>query len=181
MQFEEKELSRKKVYDFPSFSINESEVIMPDGSHRIRNWLQHNGSSAILALDDEGRICIERQYRFAIRKLTYEIPAGHREEGEDYETAANRELLEETGYKASSMELLGYFTPACGTSTEKTAIFLAKGLTKEGSQDLDEDEFLSVTWMTVDEIDAMIREKSIWDPKLICALYFARLYGHIKL
>ena len=55
MQFEEKELTRKKVYDFPSFSINESEVIMPDGSHRIRNWLQHNGSSAILALDDEAK------------------------------------------------------------------------------------------------------------------------------
>ena len=180
MQFEEKELSRKKVYDFPSFVINESEVIMPDGSRRTRNWIEHNGSSAILAIDDKERICIERQYRFAIRKLTYEIPAGHREQGEDYEKAARRELLEETGYRSSSMELLGYFTPACGTSTEKTAIFLAKGLEKASGQDLDDDEFLTVTWMTVDEIEAMIREKTIWDPKLICALYFARLYGHIK-
>ncbi|HAN42744.1 MAG TPA: NUDIX domain-containing protein [Sphaerochaeta sp.] len=179
MQLEEKELNRKHVYDFPSFSINESEVMLPDGKTRIRPWIEHNGSVAVLAFDDEGRIAIERQYRFAVRTLTYEVPAGHREDGEEYDFAARRELLEETGYEAEEMRLLGYMTPAGATSTEKTAIYVAKGLKKVYKQNLDEDEFLSVYWMKVDEVEDLVREGKIWDPKTMCALYYARLNGII--
>ncbi len=179
MKLEEKELSRKRIYDFPSFSINESEVMLPDGKTRIRPWIDHNGSVAVLAINEEGRIAIERQYRFAIKTLTYEVPAGHREEGEEYDFAARRELLEETGYEAEQLRLLGYMTPAGSTSTEKTAIFVAQGLRKVARQELDEDEFLSVNWMKVEEVEDLVREGRIWDPKTMCALYYAHLNGII--
>ena len=176
---EEKELSRKRVYDFPSFSINESEVLLPNGKTRIRPWMDHSGSVAVLAMNEEGKIAIERQYRFAIRTLTYEIPAGHREADEEYEAAASRELLEETGLKAENMRFLGYMCPGGSTSTEKTAIFVATGLSKASEQDLDEDEFLTVGWMSVEEVESLIREGEIWDPKTMCALYYAHLNGVI--
>lgn len=179
MQLEEKELNRKHVYDFPSFSINESEVILPNGKKRIRPWINHSGSVAVLAMNEEGKIAIERQFRFAIKSLTYEIPAGHREADEEYDYAAQRELLEETGFKAESWKLLGYMCPAGSTSTEKTAIYYATGLSKVSGQDLDDDEFLTVNWMSVEEVEDLIRDGKIWDPKTMCALYYAHLKGII--
>jgi len=179
MEFEEKELSRKKVYDFPSFSINESEVILPDGKIRIRPWIEHSGSVAVLAINDEGKIAIERQYRYAIKSVTYEIPAGHREATEEYDHAARRELLEETGFEATDMVFLGYMTPAGSTSTEKTAIYVAKGLKKIAGQNLDDDEFLTVDWMTVDEVADLVRNGKICDSKTLCALCYAYMFNII--
>jgi len=70
-------------------------------------------------------------------------------------------------------------TPAGSTSTEKTAIYVARGLRKVSKQKLDEDEFLSVNWMKVEEVEDLVREGRIWDPKTMCALYYAHLNGII--
>lgn len=179
LDFEEREQSRRRVYEFPSFSINESKVLLPDGREIVRPWIEHSGSVAILAINSEHKIAIERQFRFAVRSITYEIPAGHRNADEDYAIAARRELLEETGYTAESLRFLGYMTPAGSTSTEKSAIYVASDLKKVDAQHLDEDEFLSVSWMTVEEVKGLIKGGRLWDPKTICAMYYAHINGII--
>lgn len=173
----EEEISRKRVFSSPSININKSNVRVSDGRFIERYWIEHNGSVAIIARNSEGLIALEEQYRFGIRAITHEIPAGHIEEGESIKDAAMRELLEETGCKSESLIYLGYFTPAGSTSTEKTHLFFADNVYKISNQKLDSDESLNVNWVKLEYIDSLITDGLLWDPKTICALYHAKLQG----
>lgn len=181
MNLEEKELSRKRVLNESSMTINASEVQLPDGKVRTRFWREHDGSVGILALDDEGRIAIVRQYRFAIHRITYEIPAGHKEKDENELEGAKRELFEETGSTADRFEFLGYMTPSGSASTEKTALYLATGIHKSMARDLDDDEFLTLDWMSIKDFNELVKNGEVWDPKTLCALYYAVAEGYLTI
>lgn len=175
----EEELSVRCVFSSGALRINESVVKLPDERIIKRLWIEHEGSVAVIARRSDGRIAIEDQYRFGIREITHEIPAGHVEKGEDIRTAAERELLEETGCRASELIFLGYMTPTGSTSSEKTAMFFADDVKTVSGQNLDSDEMIAVNWLLPSEVDEMILDGRIWDPKTICALYHAKLRGLI--
>jgi 8-oxo-dGDP phosphatase len=132
-------------------------VRMPDGSTAGRELIEHPGSVAVLALDEAGRVLLIRQYRHPAGALLWEIPAGLRDvAGEPVLVTAERELLEETGYRAADWRVLADFFPSPGCSTERLRIFLARGLTEVPPAERryvpeHEEAFLTVAWLPLEE------------------------------
>ncbi len=111
------------------FSTRSDEVTTPDGLVATRDYVTHMGAAAVVAVDDEGRVVLVRQYRHPVRAVLWELPAGLLDvEGEDYATAAARELAEEAGLVAARWEPLITLWTSPGYSTEKIHIFLARDL-----------------------------------------------------
>lgn len=138
---------------------------------RITNFdfINHRGASAMIPVDQDGRILMVRQYRNAIDGYTLEIPAGGLNAGEDNLTCAIRECEEETGYKAGEVHHLIDVYTTVAFSNEKICIYYTTGLTST-SQNLDEDEYVSVERHTLEELTAMILDGSIKDAKTIAGL-----------
>jgi 8-oxo-dGDP phosphatase len=138
-------------------TLRRDDVRMPDGSQAGREFIEHPGSVAVVALDEADRILLIRQYRHPAGALLWEIPAGLRDvSGEPAWTTAERELLEETGYRAADWRVLADFFSSPGCSTEKLRIFLARGLTEvpAGQQHYvreHEEAFLAVAWVPLEE------------------------------
>ena len=125
----------------------------------------------IIPLIDEETVLMERQYRRAVRKTLYEIPLGHIEQGEKPETAARRELEEETGYKAGRLRYLGKVYSSPGFLTSVSYLYVATGLTK-GKVHLDDDEVIKVMRIRLDRLERMIRTNEITCAKTIDALLY---------
>lgn len=136
--------------------------------HVTREIIEHPGAAAMLAFDDDNMVIMVNQHRFP-RGRVLEIPAGTLEEGESPRDCALRELVEETGYEASSMEPLLAFYPSIGYNTEIIHCFVAKGL-KKTQADPDEDEIISVEKYSISDLLNMIKSGRIQDAKTICAL-----------
>jgi ADP-ribose pyrophosphatase len=132
---------------------------------------------AIVPILSDGRILLERQFRYPVDMAMIEIPAGKLEVGEDPLLCAKRELLEETGYSATDWTYLGKIHPVISYSTELIEIFLAQGL-EPGERCLDEGEFLDVFAATLEEMHQWIAEGKITDVKTIIAVY--HLSRHLK-
>ena len=166
-------MKSSRVYDGRIINVRVDEVQI-NGRQTIREIVEHGGSAAILPLIGN-TIIMEKQYRHAIGKELYEIPAGTLEDGESPEDCAKRELIEETGYRAGKMERLGqcYMTP--GYCTELIHFFVATDL-EEVSHEMDADEQLIVVKMTIDEAVKKILDGEIVDAKTVCAVltYLAR-------
>ncbi|HHW94979.1 MAG TPA: NUDIX hydrolase [Mogibacterium sp.] len=174
---EEKTISSKIVYEGPVFNVRKHHVKTP-GGQTVRDVVEHNGGSIILAITDKGKILMERQFRKALERVVLELPAGKIDAGEDPLTAAVRELEEETGYRAGSVKhLLSYF-PTCGYSNELLHIYLCRDL-EPGKKNWDDTEFLEILEYEPDEIIDMIIKKKILDSKTIIGVMFARITGEI--
>ena len=137
--------------------------------------MTHPGAVAILALLDDGRILLERQYRYPIAKVCMEIPAGKLDPNEDPLVCAQRELEEETGYSASKWSYIRRIHPVISYSTEFIDIYLAEGL-QAGKSRLDEEEFLDVFAAPLDEILAWVEQGVITDVKTTIAIYWLDRY-----
>jgi 8-oxo-dGTP pyrophosphatase MutT (NUDIX family) len=137
--------------------LRRDEVRMPDGSMAGRELIEHPGAVAVLALDDHDRVLLIRQYRHPAGALLWEIPAGLRDvAGEPIHLTAERELLEETGYRAADWRVLADFFSSPGCSTERLRVFLARGITEvpAGEQQYvreHEEAFLKVAWVPLEE------------------------------
>ncbi len=162
--------SSMDAYQGKFLKLKKDIVSLPDGKETYREYLIHPGAVAIVPILDDGRILLERQFRYPVDKAMIEIPAGKLELGEDPLVCAQRELLEETGYTASSWEYLGRIHPVISYSTELIEIYLAKGLTP-GQRCLDDGEFLDVFAATIDEMHEWIANGSITDVKTIISVY----------
>ena len=149
--------------------LRRDAVALPDGSETTREYIVHPGAVAVTALLDDGRIVLERQYRYPIAQVLLEIPAGKLEVGEDRLACAQRELLEETGYAAREWAYACAIHNAAAYSTEAIYIYFARGLELR-SQCLDAGEFLEVVLCTEDEIDALARRGELTDAKTLIAL-----------
>lgn len=177
MVFEEKTISSEIVYEGPVFRVRKHEVETINGSS-VRDIVEHSGGSIIVAVTDEGKVLMVRQYRKAFEEALLELPAGKADPGESPEVTAVREFSEETGYTAASVKKLLTFYPTCGYSSETLHIFICKGLTK-GETHWDDSECLDILEFDPDELIGMIMRNEIKDSKTIIGLLFARQAGEL--
>jgi ADP-ribose pyrophosphatase len=141
----------------------------PRGGTIQRDVVLHPGAVAILPLTDDGHVCLLRNHRFILDEVLWEIPAGTLEPGEPVEVAAVRELAEETGYTASSWKKLAEFFPSPGVLSEKTVLFVARGLTA-GAMRPEEDEELEPVLVPWREAVGRALDGTIRDAKTLVAL-----------
>ncbi|OHW62975.1 ADP-ribose pyrophosphatase [Andreesenia angusta] len=156
-KFEEKTIDSKDIYDGKILKLRLDTVELPDGSSSKREIVEHSGGVAVVAVTDSGELLMVRQYRKAMEKELLELPAGKLEAGEDPLECAERELREETGYKAGSIELLSEFYTAPGFCSEKVYVYIAKELEFVGEA-LDEGEFLEVEKYRIEELGSLLSE-----------------------
>ena len=161
---EEKTISSDRVYTGKTISLRVDTVEIPNRGYKKREIVEHNGAVGIIAITRENKVVLVKQYRKAIEKELWEIPAGKIEPGENPKESAIRELKEETGYSAQSMKLLHKFYTSAGFSNQKIYIYLAENLTS-GSQDFDDDEFIEAKEFSLNEVYDMIYNNDIEDAK----------------
>ncbi len=178
MEFEEKTISRKEIYKGPIFQLVQDQVELPEGKGRAqRDLIFHNGAVCVLAVTSTNKIVLVKQYRKAIEKVSYEIPAGKLEIGEnaDPEAAALRELEEETAY-SGKLRLLYDFYSAIGFCNERLRLYVASDLEKvENPRAQDEDETLELLEVSMDEALSLIYSGDICDAKTIMAIQYWQL------
>ena len=129
MELMEKTLSSKQVFDGRLLKVYLDEVALANGENSIREFVHHPGGAAVVALDGDGNVYLERQFRYPYRKVVMEIPAGKLEPGEDPFDAIRRELKEEIGAEAGRWDALGYIMPTVGYTDEMLYLYLARDLT----------------------------------------------------
>jgi ADP-ribose pyrophosphatase len=173
-KLKETKIAGARVHAGSFIEVHKDRVRLPDGSETTREYVRHPGAVAIVAIDADGRVLLERQYRYPLQREFTEIPAGKLEQGEAHLDTAKRELLEETGYAAAQWTRLGLVHNAIGYSDESIELWLATGLDKR-EQKLDAGEFLEVFWLPFDEALAMARDGRLSDVKTIVGLFWASL------
>ncbi|MDR0875251.1 MAG: NUDIX hydrolase [Clostridiales Family XIII bacterium] len=180
MIIEEKTLSSEMVYRGAILNLRKDKVTVKGGRTSYREIVEHSGGVIILGVTAEGRIPMVRQYRKALEKAAFELPAGKLEPGEDPAIAALREFREETGYTAADIRHVSAFYPTVGYSTELLHIYFADGLTA-GETDFDENESIEISEHTPEELYAMIDEGIIDDGKSLIALLLYRYSTDTKI
>lgn len=173
----EKPLTEDVAWTGRIFNVNRLEVELPDGRKALRDVVRHPGAVAIVALTDEGRICLVRQYRTALGRVTVEIPAGKLDAGEDPLECANRELLEETGMVAEKMAFLTTIATSDGFCDELIHIYMATGLSFDKSSP-DADEFINVDLVEVGELVDAVLDGRIEDAKTVVGALICDAVSH---
>ncbi|MCR5175838.1 MAG: NUDIX hydrolase [Anaerovibrio sp.] len=166
----ETKIDSEKIYDGNLLHIRKDKVRLPNGSNAYREWVKHPGAAAVLPFTDDGKVILVRQYRYPIGEVTLEIPAGKLDAaGEDPLMCAKRELSEETGYTAEEYTFLSKLATSVGFSDEVIYIYAARGL-KAGRQHTDDDEFINVVRITLQEAVEMVLDGRINDGKSVTAI-----------
>ena len=165
-------LSSRTVYRGRLLDVREDDVRLPDGTTSRREYIVHPGAAVMLAMPDAQSVVMERQYRYPLREHLYELPAGKIDPGEDPLATAQRELLEETGYRAGEWRHLLTTYPVVGYSNERVELYLARDLEQVGHA-LDEGEFLDVLIMPLAEAIDWVRIGRIKEAKTIMGLLLA--------
>jgi ADP-ribose diphosphatase len=175
MDLTERLLHGEEVFAGTLLRVRRDVVRLPDGSEGVREYIRHPGAVAIIALFDDGRVLLERQFRYPHGREFIELPAGKLEPGEPHAETARRELLEETGYVASEWTWLGVISTAIAYTDESIELYLARGLEKREAK-LDAGEFLEVLTPSFDEALAMIRDGRVTDAKTVAGLLWVRTF-----
>jgi ADP-ribose pyrophosphatase len=165
----------RDIYSGIFLEMKRDTVRLPDGEQAVREYLTHPGAVAILAVLEDGRVLLERQYRYPVARVCMEIPAGKLELGEDPLLCAQRELAEETGYTAKRWSYIRRIHPVISYSTEFIDIYLAEGLTK-GQRHLDEEEFLDVFAAPLEDLLGWVEQGTITDVKTTISAYWLDRY-----
>ncbi len=168
-------VSGEEVFSGKLLRVRRDLVRLPDGNQSVREYVRHPGAVVMVALFEDGRVLLERQFRYPHGRDFIELPAGKLEPGEPHLETAQRELLEETGYVASDWRRLGVLHPSVGYTDEAIELFLAKGLTKREAR-LDDGEFLEVLEVPFAEAIAMVRDGRITDAKSIAGLLWVKSF-----
>jgi ADP-ribose pyrophosphatase len=164
----------REIHAGKVFKLVQEELTLPNGYTTSLEVIHHPGAAAVVALGEEGKVLLLKQYRYAVKAHIWEIPAGTLSAGEEPLECARRELAEETGYLASEFQFLGQIVPVPGYSDERIHIFLAKGLTPS-QQHLDQDEVLEVHSVPFAQALEMVQTGQIQDAKTIVGLSLARM------
>lgn len=161
------------------FGVRTDLVGMPDGAAADRDVVEHPGAVAVLAMDDTGRALMIRQYRHPAGSLLWELPAGLRDvDGEPPLATAQRELLEETGYRAAGWLTLADFFTTPGTSSERIRIFLARGLTEVPLSERDfiaqhEEASMKLAWVPLEDAVRAIIAGRLHSPTAVVGILAA--------
>lgn len=173
-QYQEKTIHTEPIFSGKIISVQVDTVELPNGNKTTRELVRHPGAAAVLPIMGD-KIVVVEQYRKPFEKFLIEIPAGKLDPNEDPLVCAARELEEETGYQAGSIRLLNKFYTSPGFADELLYLYVAEQLVA-GPSKPDEDEFLAVQAITLDEALQLIDEGRIADAKTIMAVYAWRLY-----
>lgn len=169
----EDRLESEQVYLGNFLDVRRDLVRLPNGATASREYIVHPGAVMIVPLLDDGRLVIERQYRYPVAQVMLEFPAGKLEPGEPPLMCAIRELAEETGYRATEWARAGITHNAIAYSTEGIEVWFARGLTA-GTNGLDDGEFLDVSAATLEELEDAARLGSLTDVKTLVGLLWLR-------
>lgn len=167
----ETRLSGELVYEGSFLKVDKDLVSLPDGHTATREYIRHPGAVVIIPVFDDGRILLEKQFRYPLQQTFIEFPAGKIDAGEDPLLCAQRELREETGYSASEWSFVCTIHNAIAYSDEHLDIYLAKGL-QAGKASLDEEEFLEVFTATLPEMLSWIKSGQITDVKTVIGTFW---------
>ena len=164
------------AYDGNFLKVSRDRVTLPDGKITQREFIRHPGAVVILALFDDGRVLLERQYRYPNDQVFIEFPAGKIDPGEESLACAKRELEEETGYTATDWHYVSTIHNAIAYSDEHLDLFLARGLTA-GDAKLDDGEFLETFTATLPEMLEMVRRGEITDVKTVIGTFWLEKFA----
>jgi ADP-ribose pyrophosphatase len=164
-------LSSSMIYEGPVFGLRRDEIIEPSGVHATREVITHPGSVVVLPVLPDGRILLIQQYRHATRQYLWELVAGRIDGGETPKQAAARELIEETGYRATKFRIFLDVFPTPGFLEERMFILVAEGLTA-GEAEPEEDEKIISRTYNRKQLEEMIRTGKLRDAKSIAGILF---------
>ena len=171
----EKEKSSELIFDGKVLHLYRDEIYLPNGKESYREYCRHIGAVCVVPVTDEGEIICVRQYRYAVGRTVLEIPAGKLDSRDEIPIdAAVRELREETGAAAQKITYMGEYFSSPAILDERIYMFLAEGL-EFGETDFDEDEFIEIVKIPVDELVGMIMRGEIIDGKTQAAVMRAAL------
>lgn len=166
-------IASESVFDGVLLHVRKDRVRLPNGEESVREYISHPGAVVILAFLPDGRLLFERQFRYPLRRVFLELPAGKIDPGEDVLETARRELREETGYDAGSWQHLGVMHPCIGYSDERIEIFAARDLQcSADGQQLDHNEFLELVTLSPEEARQAVWDGRITDAKTITSLFW---------
>ena len=166
----EERIDGVQIFDGKVVNLHRDRVRLPNGHEGVREVIRHVGAVCVIPVTDDGYAVMERQYRYPVDEVILEIPAGKLDSKEEnHESAALRELEEETGYRAKELIPLGKFYPACAYSDETIWMYLAKGLEK-GDCHRDVDEFLEVELIPLRDLVKQVLAGQIPDVKTQLAI-----------
>lgn len=166
----------EEIFDGVILHVFKDTVQLPNGHSATREVIRHVGAVGVIPITDDGKVIIERQFRYPLDRVITEIPAGKLDSfTEDRLSAAKRELEEETGYSASEWIELGDYYPTPAYCDERSTLYLAKGLSL-GQRHLDEDEFLNFEAVPLTELVEQVMDGTITDGKTQVAVLKAARY-----
>lgn len=171
--------SSREVFKNKLFTVVDEVAQDPDGFEIHRSIVRHPGSAVMLAIDDDQRILLVKQFRLPAEQYLWELPAGRLDPGESPLQAAKRELREETGYQAANWTDLASFWASPGYVGEKMNVFLATGLT-EGKPEAMENERIEIRWFSKADVQKMIRDREISDAKTMIGYFMYAERGSRK-
>lgn len=168
--------SREELLTGNFLRVRRDTVRLPNQRSATREYIQHSGAVMVVPLLDDGRVVLERQFRYPIGKVLIEFPAGKIDPGEDPLRCGQRELLEETGYTAKEWAYAGELHPVVSYSTEAIQVYFARGLTL-GQRKLDEGEFLDVFTATQTELLEWCLTGKVTDSKTLAGMLWLQNYS----
>ena len=167
----ERQLDSAEVYQGDFLRVLKDHVALPDGRSASREFIRHPGAVMVVPLLEDGRLLMERQFRYPLGRVMLEFPAGKLDAGEHPLACGQRELAEETGYRASEWAYAGVLHNAIAYSTEGIEIFFARGL-RAGPAQLDEGEFLELLLLSPEALDAACAAGEVTDAKTLIGLHW---------
>lgn len=174
-KFQEKQKSSQLIFDGKVLHLYRDEIYLPDGREAFREFCRHIGAVCVVPVTDEGEIICVKQYRYAVGEVMLEIPAGKLDaKDEDPREAALRELREETGATCKKLTYMGKYFSSPAILDECIHMYMAEGL-EFGDTDFDEDEFIEIVKIPVDELVDMIMRGEVHDGKTQAAVVRAAL------
>ena len=165
----EKTVSSHRAYQGKILNLRIDNILTPSGKKAIREVVEHDPAVAVLPITSDGSVLLIRQFRYALGQDILEIPAGLVDEGEDFPSAARRELQEEIGYYPGTLEEIGRMYNSPGFCTEQLILYLASDL-RPSKLDQDDDEFIETVSVPAEEIASLLKDGKIIDGKTFSAL-----------